>query len=300
MEALFKTICSCLTYLERDEATFSAVYAYFMAIKFHIKTLNSVVKDALDLTENDIEQIVTMIHHRFSTIYIEAHALAFATDPLFTPMCTRIVAKFSQEFLQLGKSSINQQSKAALSRLANGNDDLRRKLFSEFATFIVRPKDKDDDFSDITFKPSELWTLSDDHYYGAIKGRLSALHKNPTGASGGERNHKAAKRVHNRSRARLGKHKIETGTAILFNSKQLDRQIATTRDTKFCKWMQQLCPDSGFEAKLEEDPVNEDEDGGGGSIDEFDRVDISEGVGGMHDKDIFEAEKVMDESNIYE
>ena len=65
---------------------------------------------------------------------------------------------------------------------------------------------------------SELSTLSDNHYYGAIKGRLSALHKNPTGASGGERNHKAAKRIHSRSRARLGKHKIETGTAILFNS----------------------------------------------------------------------------------
>ncbi len=107
MEALFKTICSCLTYLEGDEATFSAVYACFVAIKFHIKTLNSAVKDALDLTVNDIEQIVTMIHHRFSTIYTEAHALAFATDPLFTPMRTRIAAKFSQEFLQLGKSSIN-------------------------------------------------------------------------------------------------------------------------------------------------------------------------------------------------
>ncbi len=86
----------------------------------------------------------------------------------------------------------------------------------------------------------------------------------------------------------------------MFNSKQLDRQIATTRDTKFCKWLQQLCPDSGYEVELEEDPVDEDEDGGGGSIDEFDRVDISEGVDGMHDEDIFEAEEVMDESNIYE
>ena len=148
--------------------------------------------------------------------------------------------------------------------------------------------------------PSKLWTLFDDHFYDAIKGRLSALHKNPTRASGGECNHKAAKRVHSRSRARLGKHKIETGTAILFNSKQLDRQIATTRDTKFCKWLQQLCVDSGYEVELEEDPVDEDEDGGGGSIDEFDRVDISEGVDGMHDEDIFEAEEVMDESKIYE
>ena len=92
---------------------------------------------------------------------------------------------------------------------------------------------------------------------------------------------------HSRSRARLGKHKIETGTAILFNSKQLDRQIATTRDTKLCKWLQKLCPDSGYEVELEEDP-NEDEDGGvGGNIDEFDRIDISEGVDDMHDEDIY-------------
>ena len=89
-------------------------------------------------------------------------------------------------------------------------------------------------------------------------------------------------------------------TAILFNSEQLDHQIATTRDTKFCKWMQQLCPNSGYEAELEEDPVSEDEDGGGGSNDEFDRVDLSEGVNDMHDEDTFEAEEVMDESNIYE
>ena len=59
-------------------------------------------------------------------------------------------------------------------------------------------------------------------------------------------------------------------------------------------------PDSGCEVELEEDPVDEDEDDGGGSIDEFDRMDISEGVDGMHDEDIFEAEEVMDKSNIYE
>ena len=82
--------------------------------------------------------------------------------------------------------------------------------------------------------------------------------------------------------------------------KQLDCQITTTRDAKFCKCLQHLCPDSGYEAELEEDPVDKDEGGGGGSIDEFDRFDISEGVDGMHDEDIFEAEEVMDESNIYE
>ena len=66
---------------------------------------------------------------------------------------------------------------------------------------------------------SELWNLSDDHYYDVIKGRLFALHNNPIGANGVERNYKAAKRIHSCSRAWSGKHKIETRTAILFNSK---------------------------------------------------------------------------------
>jgi hypothetical protein len=87
------------------------------------------------------------------------------------------------------------------------------------------------------------------------------------------------------------------GTAILFNSEQLNRQIASTRDTKFCKWLHQLCPDSGYESEHEMDPVDEDEDAVGGSVDEFDRVNISEGVDGMHDEDIFEAEEVMDEAS---
>jgi hypothetical protein len=45
------------------------------------------------------------------------------------------------------------------------------------------------------------------------------------------------------------------------------------------------------------DPVDEDEDAVGGSVDEFDRVNISEGVDGMHDEDIFEAEEVMDKAS---
>ena len=55
-----------------------------------------------------------------------------------------------------------------------------------------------------------------------------------------------------------------------------------------------------YEVELEEDPVDKDKDGGGGSIDEFDHVDKSEDVDDMHDENIFEAEEVMDKSNIYE
>jgi len=219
MEMFFMTISSCLTYLEGDEATFSAMYACFVAIKYHIKMLNRAVMDAFNLGDNDIEQMMTLFHHHFSTIYSEAHGLAFATDLMFTDMRSKIAAKFGENFLQVGKGSINQHAKVTLVRLLNGNKDLWQSYFSEFATFIMQPIDSDYDFNDIKFKPSELWTLCDNSCYGSIKGLLSALHKNPAGASGGECNHKAGKRVHNRSCARLGQAKIKMGTAILFNAK---------------------------------------------------------------------------------
>ena len=68
-------------------------------------------------------------------------------------------------------------------------------------------------------KPAELWTLCNDADYGNIKHLLSALHRNPPGASGGKRNHKSAKHVHSRIRARLGTTRVESGTAIHFNAK---------------------------------------------------------------------------------
>jgi hypothetical protein len=71
METLFMTISSCLTYLEGDEAVFLAVYACFVAIKYHIKTINRAVMDAFNLGDDDIEQMMTMIHPSFSTIYSE-------------------------------------------------------------------------------------------------------------------------------------------------------------------------------------------------------------------------------------
>jgi hypothetical protein len=77
-------------------------------------------------------------------------------------------------------------------------------LLNEFSTFILRPKNTDYEFNDIKFKPSELWTLCDDSCYGFIKGPLYVLHRNPAGASWGERDHKAAKRFHSHSRDQLG------------------------------------------------------------------------------------------------
>ena len=149
--------------------------------------------------------------HRLATIYTEAHALAFATHPMYTERRTRIAGEFGEEFLQLGKPSINQQAKIALARLANGNDDRHQKMFGEFATYITRSKHDNSNeemfrnFKDTMMKPSELRMLSDDSYYSSIKHLLSAVHRNVAGASGGERNHKLAKLVHSCMCARLAR-----------------------------------------------------------------------------------------------
>jgi hypothetical protein len=123
------------------------------------------------------------------------------------------------------------------------------------------------------------------------------LHRNPAGAIGGERNHKAAKRIHSLSRARSGQAMFDTGTAFLFNPKQLDRRIAATRDTKFCKWLQHLGAESGDDA--EEEPLDEKEDAAGGSTEEFDRLEISGGIDSIVDEDIVDGQ-VVDEGSIFD
>ena len=144
-----------------------------------------------------------------------------------------------------------QNNQFALTCLLIGNEGLRRKMFIEFATYITRNRNAKtaafehtslsfDDFEDTMMKPSELWTLCDDSDYSHIKHLLSAVHRNPAGASGGERNHKSAKHVHSQLCAQLSAVKVETGTAIHFNAKQLQRQITTTRDSRFCKCLRHL------------------------------------------------------------
>jgi hypothetical protein len=303
MEVLFRTIASCLTYLEGDDATFSAVYASFIAIKYHLRKLDAGVREGLNLSEDDIARMMTLAHHRLSTIYTEAHALAFATDPLFEGMRTRIADEFGEEFLQLGKDSIISQSKVALVRLSKGDDNLGRKMFKDFGTYRRMMKDRTNnngDFDDTEVIPSELWTICDDAYYGSIKYLLCALHRNPAGASGGERNHKAAKHVHRALRSRLGQANVERGTAIFFNAKQLHRELSVTRDSKFCNWLERLGLRCNDLLEIAEEEIFElpADDGGGdifvGSVEdenlldeEFNLVDVSGGVGTIADCDLF-------------
>ena len=325
-QIMMKTICSCLTYLEGDEATFSSVYACFLAVKVHIMELSESVKTALGLDGDDIAQMITFLHHRLHTIYSPAHCLAFVTDPLFASMREAVALKYTPEFIEMSKGSVNQQvpppraplpppsslsppppqAKTALLRIANGDVQLQRKLFTEFAAYLMRGE-HDVDFQDVAFKPADLWSLSDDTRYGSLKVFLSALHRNPAGAAGGERNHKAAKRVHSRHRVRLGATRIESGTAILFNSRQLERSLSVSREIPFCRWLKRLCTDEDDNGGAK----NEDEGGEGvgdagdeaageeeGFEDDFERLDLSRGSEGIEDSSLFDDEEVLDEGQV--
>jgi hypothetical protein len=67
----------------------------------------------------------------------------------------------------------------------------------------------------------------------------------------------------------LGQVKIKIGTTILFNAKQLI-----------------------------EEALDEEEDAASGCIEEFDRLDISDGIDSIVDKDLFD-EEVVDKGNIF-
>ena len=66
--------------------------------------------------------------------------------------------------------------------------------------------------------------------YPDLAAALIRIHSLPSGATGGERNHKSGKRVHCKSRVRMSQQKVEAQTAICFNGAQLERAEFTTRD----------------------------------------------------------------------
>jgi hypothetical protein len=59
VEVLFSAICSCLSYLEGDESTFSSVYACFLVIAHHFRTLPLDVRAALDFSNADVDKMHT-------------------------------------------------------------------------------------------------------------------------------------------------------------------------------------------------------------------------------------------------
>jgi hypothetical protein len=284
LDALFTPIVSCLTFLEGDEATFSSVYACYLAILYHIRTLQDTTKDGFGpdarLNHSAIELMEKRLLSRFNTQYSPAHALAFRTDPFYDRMRERLTEILGDDAVCLGQGSIVQQCKVALKRIAGSDTGLLVRLRSQFAKYLNRDTSNDDDFIDINTRPHTLWGLADPCQHGDLIAPLVALHQNPTGAAAGERNHKAAKRVHNRMRARLGREKVERGTAIMFNGEQLDRRLSDTRDTPFTLWLSRLGQNGD---NLAEEELDEEEiETAVAQMAEFNSVDPDQAVSDGH------------------
>ncbi|CAK9203966.1 unnamed protein product [Sphagnum troendelagicum] len=110
-EVLFSTICACLTYLEGDESTLSSVYACFLAITHHLRTLPPNVSTALQIAAADFDKMQSLVVNRLRTIYSLAHALSFRTDPLLNQMRTNLTALYGEDFLKLGGALICNNAK---------------------------------------------------------------------------------------------------------------------------------------------------------------------------------------------
>ncbi len=106
LEVLFSTICACLTYLEGGKSTLSSVYACFLAIAHHLRTLPPNVSTALQIVAADFDKMQSLVVNRLRTIYLPAHALSFYTDPLFNQMRTNLTALYGEDSLKLGNASI--------------------------------------------------------------------------------------------------------------------------------------------------------------------------------------------------
>ncbi len=223
VEVLFSAFCSCLLYLEGDESTFLSVYACFLAVAHHFRTLPPDVRATLDLGSADVDKMHTLVCHRLKMIFSAAHALAFRTDPLFDDLRDNLAKLHRDAFLNLGDLNILQQCKNAIKRMAATDILLNRTMQSEFGLYTIRVENDDDDFTDVFSMPQHMWALADDSVYSHLKKPLLAIHKMPTGASASEHNHKSANRVHSRNRSRLAAGKVEAGTAIIFNAQHLTR-----------------------------------------------------------------------------
>lgn len=99
--------------------------------------------NALQLSEDDISDMMIIINHRFSAIFPEPPRLIIATDSFFTTMRSLIVVRFGEKFVQLGKGSIDHQSELAIAGMSTARKALRRSVLTEFGSFFVSEKNRE-------------------------------------------------------------------------------------------------------------------------------------------------------------
>jgi hypothetical protein len=122
-------------------------------------------------------------------------------------------------------------------------------------------------------------TVAGDENFDVMAKFLVKVHNNPSGAVGGERNHKTNNRVRSELRVRLRRDKCEKQVSVTYNAAQLSRTIgkkrlgdfvlqsATTRSSDIVIAL----PDdkATFDDDEEDDDFVNDETGGEGILDRF-------------------------------
>ncbi|KAG9412248.1 hypothetical protein AC1031_015189 [Aphanomyces cochlioides] len=138
------------------------------------------------------------------------------------------------DFLRLGQDTLHAQYMAAFEQLALGDHVKKVDLIDRFNEHISRRMATTSENPDANeLAPYLSWTRLDGN--DSLAQALSQVHKNPTRAAGGERNHKTGKMVH------------------LYNSKQISRVLPARRTEKFLYYMIRSVDMSLQEESKEED-----------------------------------------------
>lgn len=273
---------ACTGFLEGDEATLSVVYACFLGVAHHFRTIDD---DQLLQLRLERHTLLELIHSRFKTIFSPAHALALMTDPLFGDMVANLKRLHGNTFVELGQGPVLANCRDALRQFANDDARLCEQLLIEFACFMQRRIGKDDYFFVMRhMQPGLIWAQMDEQQYQHLAPALVKLHGNPAGSVGGERNHKTTKRVQSKQRVRLKRGRVEKQTSIAYNSAIMERVVEKKRSGDFITKLAAL----GSEVLMFNDDSEDEE-----FDDDFRDANI--GMGAEHVLDDYFVEEVLEE-----
>jgi len=113
-------------------------------------------------------------------------------------------------------------------------------LNEQFAYFLSLKLDGTFFYEARKLKPALIWSQVDDPDLADLAKVLVQVHSNPSGAVGGERNHKTNNRVRNKQRVRLGEENCQRQVAIAYNSAQLERTLGKRGSDPFVSHLANL------------------------------------------------------------
>jgi hypothetical protein len=252
--ALLKPICAALTYLEGDQATFSSVWASFLYLAYQVFLLSENFESIMGVSK---ETLLKRVLFRMKSIYSPAHVLAFVTDPFYFGMRGRLQEECGIEFVELGLGDLVENCRTALTMIARGNADYAQLLMTQFSDFLSQRIKGSILMDNVAMAPDKAWAnLSENKIFAALAKALIKIHRNPTGAVGGERNHKTNNRVRSNIRIRLKQSTCEKQVAVAYNAAVLGRKFEERARCEFA-WILHKAGDYDDEAEDESGRVAE-------------------------------------------